>query len=178
PQITEVQQNHIMGHAQADVFRRHCLHQTIKVDTQSAYLGSVDRGDLVGTVGLMSPKRDPRAPVKLSLGHLMELKDYSKLAALVLQRDSLGGTYETEYGPIKAAKHLLPERVQKYNKLSSQVHASEACLERLALKDVRADWFFQAVDHDKIKQQLRGEAPSTFTFIKPEFDGPVRKAIA
>ena len=33
------------------------------------------------------------------------------------------------------------------------------------------------MDHDEIKQ-LRGEAPSTFTFVKPEFDCPVREAIA
>ena len=69
PQITEVQRNQIMGHALADVFRRHYLHQTVKVDTQSAYLGSVDRGDLVGIVGSMSAKRDTRAPVKLSVDH-------------------------------------------------------------------------------------------------------------
>ena len=65
-----------MGHARADVFRRH---QTVKVDTQSAYLGSVDRGDLVGTVGSMSAKRDPRAPVKLSPGDLGEHKGYVHL---------------------------------------------------------------------------------------------------
>jgi hypothetical protein len=43
-----------MGHARADVFRRHYLHQVVKVDTQSAYLGTVNRCDLVATVGLMS----------------------------------------------------------------------------------------------------------------------------
>ena len=166
-----------MGHARADVFRRHYLHQTVKVDTQSAYLGSVDRGDLVGTVGLMSAKRDPRAPAKLSPGDLREHKDYPKLAAIVLGRDSLGEELKTECGSIEAAKRLLLERFQKYNKLRSQARASKTCLERLALKDVRTGWF-EAVDHDEIKQQLRGDAASTFAFIKPEFDCPVRKAIA
>ncbi|RPB05263.1 hypothetical protein L873DRAFT_959845 [Choiromyces venosus 120613-1] len=61
-----------MGHARADVSRRHYLHQTVKVDTQSTYLGSVGRGNLVGTVGLMNAKRDPRVPVKLSPGDLRE----------------------------------------------------------------------------------------------------------
>jgi hypothetical protein len=45
------------------------------------------------------------------------------------------------------------------------------------LKDFRAEWF-ENVDHDEIKQQLRGEAPSTFTYVKPEFDCPVRSHIA
>ena len=31
-----------MGHARADIFRRHYMHQTVKVDTQSAYLGTVN----------------------------------------------------------------------------------------------------------------------------------------
>ena len=102
-----------MGHARADVFRRHYLHQTVKVDTQSAYLGSLDRGDLVKTVGLMSAKRDPRAPVKLSPGDLGKHKGYPELAALVLERDSLGGTLKMECGSIKAAERLLPERFQE-----------------------------------------------------------------
>ena len=131
----------------------------------------------MGTVGLMSAKRDPRAPVKLSPGDLREYKDCPKLSVLVLKRNSLGGTLKMECGSIKAAERLLPERFQEYNKLRSQVRASKARLDSLALKDVRADWF-EAVDHGEIKQQLRGDAPSTFTFIKPEFDCPVRKAIA
>ena len=82
-----------------------------------------------------------------------------------------------ECGSIEAAKCLLPERFQECNKLHSQARASKVRPERLALKGVSADWF-EAVDHDEIKQQLRGEAASTFAFIKPEFDCPVRKAIA
>ena len=54
-----------MGHARADVFCRHYMHQTVKVDTQSAYLGTASRADIIKTIGLMSNKRDPRAPVKL-----------------------------------------------------------------------------------------------------------------
>ena len=69
-------------------------------------------------------------------------------------------------GSIKAAEHRLPDRFQEYNRLHSQVRASKARLERLALKGVRTDWF-EAEDHGEIKQQLRGEAPSAFTFIKP-----------
>ena len=97
-----------MGHARTDVFRRHYLHQTVKVDTQSAYLGSVDRGDLVGTVGLMSAKRDPRAPVKLSPGDLREHKDYPKLAAIVLERDSLGGDSRWNAGRSKQPNASYP----------------------------------------------------------------------
>ena len=131
----------------------------------------------MGTVGLMSAERDSHAPVKLSPGHLREHKDYPKLAAIVLERDSLGGKLKMECGSIEAAKRLLPEQFQEYNKLRSQVRASKTRLERLALKDVRNDWF-EAVDHDEIKQQLRSEAASTFAFSKPEFDCLVRKAIA
>ena len=131
----------------------------------------------MSTVGLMSAKRDPRAPVKLSPGDLGKHKGYPELAALVLERDSLGGTLKMECGSIKAAERLLPERFQEYKKLHNQVRASKARLERLCLKDIRADWF-EAVDHDETKKQLRGKVPSSFTFIKPEFDCPMRKSIA
>ena len=53
-----------MGYARADVFRRHYMHQTAKVDTQSAYMGTTNRADLFRTIGLIN-KRGPRAPVKL-----------------------------------------------------------------------------------------------------------------
>ena len=56
-------------------------------------------------------------------------------------------------------------------------NTSKARLERLALKDIRTDWF-EVVDHDEIKKQLRGEVPSSFTSIKPEFDCPMRRSIA
>ena len=78
---------------------------------------------------------------------------------------------------IEAARRLLPERPQKYNKFRNQVRASKTYLELLALKDVRTDWL-EALDLGEIKQQVRGEAASTFAFIKLEFNCPVRKAIA
>ena len=101
-------------------------------------------------VGLLGAKRDPRAPVKLSPGDLRKHKDYPKLAETVLERGSLGGKLKMKCGSIEAAKRLLPERSQKYNKLRTQVCASKAHLEHLALKDVRTDWF-EAVDYDEIK---------------------------
>ena len=58
-----------------------------------------------------------------------------KLAAIVLERDSLGGMLKTECGLITAAERLLPEPFQ-----------SRARLERLALKGVRTN-LFEAVDH-------------------------------
>ena len=44
-----------MGHARADVFHRHYMHQTVKVGTQGAYLGTT-RADLIKTISLMSNK--------------------------------------------------------------------------------------------------------------------------
>ena len=56
-----------MGHPRAGVFRRHYMHQTIKVNTKSVYLGTINRADPIDIVGLMSNKRDPRAPAKLDV---------------------------------------------------------------------------------------------------------------
>ena len=40
------------------------MHQTVKVDTQGAYLGTANGADLIKEIGLMSNKRDTQAPVK------------------------------------------------------------------------------------------------------------------
>ena len=53
-----------MGHARADVFHRHYMHQTVKVDIQGTYLGTANRADLIKAIGLMRNKRGPQAPVK------------------------------------------------------------------------------------------------------------------
>ena len=71
----------------SDIVRYHLLTPSMPT---SAYLGSVGRGDLVGSDSLMSPKRDPRAPVKPSAEDLREHRGYLELAALVLKRGSLG----------------------------------------------------------------------------------------
>ena len=54
------------------------MHQTVRVDIQSVYLGTVNRSDLIKSVGLlvMSNKRDPRAPGKLSAEELESHRDH------------------------------------------------------------------------------------------------------
>ena len=86
----EAQRNKIMGYARADVFRHHYMHQTVKVDTQSAYLGTTNRGDLIKTVGLMSNKRGPRAPVKLDAEDFKNRQFANPdLSALIIERNRL-----------------------------------------------------------------------------------------
>ena len=72
------------------------MHQMVKVDTQSAYLGTVNRSDLIKSVGLMSKKRDPCALVKLSAEELESHRDHPELATLLLQRSRLQTTLRTE----------------------------------------------------------------------------------
>ena len=137
------------------------MHQTVKVDTQSAYLGTVNRSDLINSVGLMSKKRDPRAPTKLSAEELGSCRDHPKLAALLLERDRLATTLRTECRSVKAAETLQPKQYMEYLKLNVQIKRVKENLKRTALRDLRARWF-DSVDHDEIKQQLKGEAASTF----------------
>ena len=83
----------------------------------------------------------------------------------------------TKHGSIKAAKNLLLEQHRKHARLSSQINAAQKCIERDTLKDVRAKWF-ENVDHDQIKQQMRGEVPPKFTYAKPQLDYPRRSSVA
>ena len=146
-----------MGHARADVFRRHYMHQTVKVDTKSAYLGTVDRSDLIKSVGLMSNKRDPRAPTNLSAKVLESHRDHPELAAPLLERSRLVTTLISECGSIKAAETLQPEKYQEYLRLCGQIDRVKKNLRRTALRDLRARWF-DSVDQDEIRGQLKGEA--------------------
>ena len=65
----------------------------------------------------------------------------------------------------------------EYLKLNGQIKRVKENLKRTALRDLRARWF-DSVDHDEIKQQLKGEAASKFAYIKPEFGCPLRIQIS
>ena len=93
-----------MGHARADVFRRHYMHQTVKVDTQSAYLGITNRGDLIKTVSLMSNKRDPRAPVKLDAEDFKKRQFANRdLSTLIVERNRLVDILKAKFGTVTEA---------------------------------------------------------------------------
>ena len=166
-----------MGHARADLFRHHYMHQSVKVDTQSAYLGTVNRSDLIKSVGLMSNKRDPRAPTKLSAEVLESHRDHPELAAPLLERSRLVTTLKSECGSTKAAETLQPKKYQEYLRLCSQIDRVKKDLRRTALRDLRAGWF-DSVDHDEIGRQLKGKAASKFEYVKPEFGCPLRAQIS
>ena len=115
----------------------------------------------VTSVGLMSKTRDPRAPVNLSAEELESHRDHPELAALLLQRSLLQTTLRTECGSAKVAKTLQLEQQMEYLKPNDRIGWVKRDLKCTALKDLRARWF-DSMDHDEIKQQLKGEAASTF----------------
>ena len=167
-----------MGHARADVFRRHYMHQTVKVDTQSVYLGTTNRGDLIKTVGLMSNKRGPRAPVKLDAEDFKKRQFANRdLSTLIVELNRLVDILKAKCGTVTEARTLQPEKHQEYTRLVSRIHGIRRGLERIALKGSRATWFENA-DHDEIKRQLNGEDASTFTYRKLEFGCPLRSQIS
>ena len=61
------------------------MHQTVKVDTQSAYLGTTNRADLIKTISLISNKRGPQALVKLDPEN-DRLENYPELSALKVKQ--------------------------------------------------------------------------------------------
>ena len=99
--------------------------------------------------------------------------DYPTLPALQLEMGNLTAILKTKWGSIKAAKISLLEQHREHAKLGSQINAARQRIERDALKDVRAKWL-ENVDHEEIKQQMRGEAPSTFACVKPQLGCPRR----
>ncbi|KAF8244896.1 hypothetical protein K440DRAFT_646768 [Wilcoxina mikolae CBS 423.85] len=167
PTVTEAQRMQIMGHARADVFRRHYMHQSVKLDTQSAYL----------CIGLMSAKRDPRAPVKLEPQDFKQMHSTPELIVLTTDRSRLAADLKRECGTIKSAALIEPGRHGELMKLSTPVNALKRKLERTALIEKRARWF-DAVDHNEIRQQLGGHAASEFTYVKPEFHCPLRSLVS
>ena len=164
-----------MGHARADVFRRHYMHQTVKVDTQSTYLGTANRADLIKTIGLMR-QRDPRAPVKLDLENRRFGKN-SELSTLTIKQKRLTAELKAECGTVGKAKVHQLEKYDEHIRLSREIQRIRAHLKHSALKDLRAK-FFENVDHDEIGQQLRGGDASTFTYARPEFHCPTRSQIS
>ena len=70
------------------------MHKTVKVGTQSAYLGTTNRGDFIMAVGLMSNKRGPRAPVKLDAEDFKSCQ-LAEISALIVERNRLLGILKT-----------------------------------------------------------------------------------
>ena len=174
----EAQRNQIIGHARADVSRRHYMHQTVEVDTQSAYLGTTNRGGLIKAAGLMRNKRDPRAPVKFDAEDFKKRQFANRdLSTLIVERNRLVDILKAKCGTITEARTLQPEKYQEYTRLVSRTHGIRRGLERTALKGSRARWF-ESADHDEIKRQLNGEDASTFTYRKPGFGCPLRSQIS
>ena len=155
------------------------MHQTVEVDTQSAYLGTASRADLIKTIGLMGNKRDPRAPVKLDAEDLEDdrLETHPKLSALKIERDRLKAILKAKYGTAAGSKAFQPEKHREYTRLTRQISSTRAGLKRSALEDLRAK-LFENADHGEIRRQLKGAPASTFAYPKPEFGCPLRSQIS
>lgn len=174
PEVTDVQRNQIMGHARADVFRKHYLRSTVKVDTQSAYLGTVSRADLIRNIGLMSANRDLRAPVRLKPG--FKLDNHPEIAALKAERDGMGWSLRAEYGTLKASESAFPAGHEAYMAAKRKLNARKVSIKRAELEQSRKT-FFERVDHEEIQHQLRGAEASTFTYTEPKLC-PLRTLVA
>ena len=85
-----------------------CIHQTSKADTQSAYLGITSRADLIKAVGLMSNKRDPRAPIKPDAEDLenKRLENHPKPPAPKVKQNRPKTILKTECWTVADAKAL------------------------------------------------------------------------
>ena len=164
-----------MGHARADVFRRYYIHQTVKVDTQSVYLGTTNRTDLTKTIGLMNKKRDPRVPIKLGPAG-GRLENHPELSAIKDEQKRLTTILKEACGTVGEAKICQPEKYLEHTRLSREIRSIREHLKRSALKDSGAK-FFENADHDEIRQQLRGGDVSTSTYPKPKFSRPTRPQI-
>jgi hypothetical protein len=150
PDVTDAQRNQIMEHARADVFRRHYMRQMVKVDTQSHFLGTINRKELLGTLGLISAKRDPRAPTTLppEIKKELEKEQDPILVEMKKERLDLKEALRKESTFIKDA----PDEVRKrHDRITSQIAARRKKLAAKALDNFRREWF-DAVDHTEIQQ--------------------------
>ncbi|KAI9855621.1 MAG: hypothetical protein M1824_005948 [Vezdaea acicularis] len=152
PVATTAQRNQIMGHARADVFK-HYISQTVAVDTQSAYLGTPARKDLMQAVGHMSATRDPRVPKKLTDDQKAEIARDVSLSKLRKIRDELSGQLRLQSGKIKLGKGT--SLYQEYQNAHKDYRSRRMVLAREKLVKSR-ETFFANINGLEIRQQLAG----------------------
>ena len=101
-----------MGDSKSDVFRRHYMSRAVKFDTLIAYLGTLNRADIIKTMGIMSARRNPRAPVGLSSEVLDQIfqKDLELLES-VNRRMKLAKEIRAEFPYLKNARAQRDEKV-------------------------------------------------------------------
>jgi hypothetical protein len=134
-----------MGHARADIFRRHYLHQTVKVDKQSMYLGTVSRTDLISSIGLMSARRDRRAPVKLETAEF-DINNHLQILPLKEETDRLRIDLYKRYETLTTARKRFPDEYKKYATAMAKLRSRKNAISREELAKTRKNWF-EAVDH-------------------------------
>ena len=97
------------------------MHQPSKW-APSAYLGTTNRGDLIKIVGLVSSKRDPRAPVKLDAEDFKNRQfANADLSALIVERNRLVDILKAKRGTVRGARTRQPEKHQEYTRLASRI---------------------------------------------------------
>ncbi|KAI5818223.1 hypothetical protein BZA77DRAFT_291771 [Pyronema omphalodes] len=177
PQVTEAQRNQLMGHERAKTFQKYYISQKVKVDSQSLFLGTVSRDDLFETIGQMGSRRNPLAP-KTVPPHIMNelLEKDSSLVSMNARKSDLHNALNAEY--VTLTKAGDDDRKNEYDKLTRKIRTRKKSLERKALKDYRAKFFYDAPSIEMARQK-RGEAPSTLEPTPPiNFVQPTRTQVA
>ena len=114
----------------------------------------------------MSNKRGPHAPAKLGAKELGSRWDYPELVSLLLERSLLMTTGRSSRNPSTRA-------IQEHLRLNGRISRGKENLKCTALRNPKARWL-DSVDHDEIKQQLKGETVSTLAYVKPELGCSLR----
>ncbi|KAI9773157.1 MAG: hypothetical protein M1840_008278 [Geoglossum simile] len=154
---TDAERNQVMGHIRGQVFERNYLSSHVKIDVQSAYLGSPSQDALIRALGQMSLSQDLRAPKSLSAEQATAIKHHPKVAELQGKCNDLRSRIKLKYGKIKSAKDT--EIYCQYQLLKKEllVEIQRQRQERLCNERKQ---FFNTIDSREIQQQFSGLSSS------------------
>ncbi|KAF8250945.1 hypothetical protein K440DRAFT_113864 [Wilcoxina mikolae CBS 423.85] len=148
---TSAERNQVMGHSRDDIFLRHYISQTVKVDVQSAFLGCPSRQELLKTAGKLSRWRDSRAPMKLTSEERKSICAHPEVQRLRKLRNAKTAEIRKLHGTVKAAKGTAIH--EEYTKLQRALAVEIMNQHELRLQEAR-DEFFQNISGHEIQLQI------------------------
>ncbi|TGZ80595.1 hypothetical protein EX30DRAFT_307582 [Ascodesmis nigricans] len=147
------ERNQAMGHSRSEIFERHYISQTVKIDVQSAFLGSAPREELIQAVGRLSRDRDVWAPTKLTTTQKDSISNDPAVIYLKEQRDDLSVELRKTFGTITNGKRARSLIYDRYWQVTKSLAKEIGHLRYAKLQEVR-DSFFDCINTAEIDIQL------------------------
>ena len=149
-QISDVQRNLILQHANSGVFQHNYLSHYITQDTQAIYRGIAPQTAVIRAASGMARSIDPRRPRELNEQQLAVVGRHPEVKLLQRYKEGLKRRMRAKYGTITRARGTKVYR--KYREAYGQVQSKKKAVKKAMLAEIKAKYQKQQPVADIVRQ--------------------------